>query len=192
VPRRRRLLLRVDAFLARRLVECLVLHRADGADLRVAAAELALRVEQRVDVQARGRGLAGQRAEALDELLLQVVGQAVLRAEEDDAALGDWEGLVRLWCRRAWGVLLMARSLRSWSELGALIRSTSFAVWNSVPMTGVISTESRLSSEPEDFKYRVVALTVVVAVCTAWGCASVSVTVAMIGSIRDSVANLKL
>lgn len=36
----------------------------------------------------------------------------------------------------------MARSRRSWSELGALIRSTNFAVGNSVPITGVISIDS--------------------------------------------------
>jgi len=45
-----------------------------------------------VDVQARGLGLAGKLAEAVYELLLQVIGQVVLRPEEDNAALGDWSG----------------------------------------------------------------------------------------------------
>ncbi len=43
-----------------------------------------------VDVQTRGSGLSGQFAQTIDKLFLQVVGQVVLGAEEDDATLGDW------------------------------------------------------------------------------------------------------
>lgn len=55
-------------------VELLVLDRADGADLGVVAAQLALRVEDGVDVKARGRRSARQLAQPQDELLLEVVG----------------------------------------------------------------------------------------------------------------------
>ncbi len=70
-------------------VDLLGLDGRDDADLVVLAAELAAGVADGVDVQARGGGLARELAEAVDELLLQVVGQVVLGAEEDDAALGD-------------------------------------------------------------------------------------------------------
>lgn len=72
-------------------VDLLGLDGRDDADLVVLAAELAAGIADGVDVQARGRRLARQLAEAVDELLLQVVGQVVLGAEEDDAALGDCE-----------------------------------------------------------------------------------------------------
>ena len=42
-----------------------------------------------VDVQARGSRLARQLAQTINELFLQVVGQVVLGAEEDDTTLGD-------------------------------------------------------------------------------------------------------
>jgi len=72
------------------LVQLLGLLGRDDADLVVLAAVLPRRVADGVDVQARGRRLARELAEALDELLLQLVGDAVLGAEEDDAALGDF------------------------------------------------------------------------------------------------------
>jgi hypothetical protein len=50
---------------------------------------LASSVADRVDVQARGRGLARQLAETVDQLLLQVIGQVVLGTEEDDTTLGN-------------------------------------------------------------------------------------------------------
>ena len=79
----------------RALVYLLRLQRADDADLIVRSAMLPARVRHRVDVQFRGARLAGQLTEALSELFLETVVQAVLGAEEDDAALGDWEnGLV--------------------------------------------------------------------------------------------------
>ena len=74
----------------RALVELLRLQRADDAYLIVRAAVLTARVRHRVDVQFRGAGLAGKLAEPLSELFLEIVVQTVLRAEEDDAALGDW------------------------------------------------------------------------------------------------------
>lgn len=48
-----------------------------------------------MDVQPGGLRLAGQLAEALDKLLLEVVGDVVLLPEEDNAALGDCEVLDR-------------------------------------------------------------------------------------------------
>lgn len=77
-------------------VERFLLLRGDDADFVVATAVLARRVADGVDVEARGGGLAGELAEALDEFLLEVVGEVVLLAEEDDAALGDWGVLVRV------------------------------------------------------------------------------------------------
>lgn len=69
------------------VVELLGLLGRDGADLVVAAAVLARRVDDGVDVQLRGRRLARQLAQPLDQLLLQVVVDVVLLAEEDDAPL---------------------------------------------------------------------------------------------------------
>jgi hypothetical protein len=40
-----------------------------------------------MNVQCRIRRFVGKLSKAMNELLLQVVGQVVLRAEEDDAAL---------------------------------------------------------------------------------------------------------
>lgn len=45
-------------------------------------------------------------------------------------------------------LLVMARSLISSSELGALNQSTRFAVGNSRPMTGVVSNHSYWSKTP--------------------------------------------
>ncbi len=70
-------------------VVLLVLQGADGADLGVVAAQIALRVEERVDVQTRSGGPAGELAEAEDQLLLQLDGEVVLVAEEDDAPFRD-------------------------------------------------------------------------------------------------------
>jgi hypothetical protein len=64
-----------------------VLDGTDGADFRVAAAKLALRVQEGVDMKSRCCGPAAKLSQTEDELLLQVVGQVILRAEEDDAAL---------------------------------------------------------------------------------------------------------
>lgn len=64
----------------------------DGADLGVVAAQVTVVVEEGVNVQGRCAGAARQLAQAQDELLLEVVGEVVLGAEEDDAALRDWRG----------------------------------------------------------------------------------------------------
>ena len=71
-------------------VELLGLLGRDDGDLVVAAAVLAGRIANGVDVQAGGLGLAGQLAEVVDQLLLQVIREVVLGAEEDNSALGDW------------------------------------------------------------------------------------------------------
>lgn len=131
-------------------VERFLLLRGDDADFVVAAAVLTRRVADGVDVQARGGGLAGELAEALDEFLLEVVGEVVLLAEEDDAALGDWGVLVRV-CRAEGGregVLVMARSRRSSSLLGARSHLTRSTPENSRPMTGVTSNELNWSRAP--------------------------------------------
>ena len=47
----------------------------------------------RVDVQLGGLRLARELAEALCELLLEVVGQVVLGTEKDNATLGDWKSV---------------------------------------------------------------------------------------------------
>lgn len=44
-------------------------------------------------MKTRGCGAAAQFAESVDEFLLEVVGEVVLGAEEDDASLGDCEWL---------------------------------------------------------------------------------------------------
>ena len=64
-------------------------QRRDDADL-VILVQLAARVVDGVDVQLGGGRLARELAEALDELLLEVVGYFVLLAEEDDSTLGYW------------------------------------------------------------------------------------------------------
>lgn len=69
--------------------ELLALHGRDGADLVVADAELRCVVEDGVDVDGGGCWSAGEFAQAKDELLLELVREAVLFAEEDYAALAD-------------------------------------------------------------------------------------------------------
>lgn len=68
--------------------QLLARQRRDGADF-VVVPEFRRAIQDRVDVQRRGRGLVGEFAQALDELLLQRVCQVVLFAEEDDTALAD-------------------------------------------------------------------------------------------------------
>jgi hypothetical protein len=110
VPLGGALLLGTETLVGRGTVVLLVLDRADGADLGVVAAEFPLRVEQGVDVQTGCRGAPGELAETQDQRLLQLVGEAVLGTEEDDAALGDGNGevaeeLVRVGCREPVGQL---------------------------------------------------------------------------------------
>ncbi len=89
VPRGPDLLLGAEGVGFGPAVQRLLLDRADGADLGVGPAPLALRVEDGVDVQARRGRPARQLAQTEDQRLLQLVGQVVLGPEEDDAALGD-------------------------------------------------------------------------------------------------------
>ena len=60
---------------------------ADVADLRIINTELRGVVQYGMDMETGGRWLAAQLAEAVDELLLEVIGEVVLGAEEDNAAL---------------------------------------------------------------------------------------------------------
>lgn len=82
--------------------ELLALQRGYGADIVVTVTEFACTVQDRVDVQGGRRGLAAQFPEALNEYLLQVVGQVVLLSEEYNASLADclilqmWTTVVRL------------------------------------------------------------------------------------------------
>lgn len=73
-------------------VQLAALDRADCADLGVVPAELTGVVEDGVDVKPGRLGASCQLSEPQDELLLKVVGELVLRAEEDDATLGDFRG----------------------------------------------------------------------------------------------------
>jgi hypothetical protein len=70
-------------------VNLLGLLRRDDADLVVIPPVLTTRIGDGVDMKTRGLGLAGQLAEPVDQHLLQVVGEVVLSAEEDNAALRD-------------------------------------------------------------------------------------------------------
>jgi hypothetical protein len=79
------------------VVEPLLLHRADGANLQIIASFLAaFRVEKGMDVQARGFRTTGKFSKAQDEVFLDVVGEVVLSTEEDDAAFGDYLVLLAL------------------------------------------------------------------------------------------------
>jgi hypothetical protein len=71
------------------VVDLLGLNGGDDTDLVVDVLASA-GVHDRVNMQFRSRGLARELAEALDELLLQLVGQVVLLAEEDDATFRDY------------------------------------------------------------------------------------------------------
>lgn len=72
------------------LVDLLCLFRADDADLIVTSAETAASVNHRVDVQLRSLWLARELTQTLYELLLEIVGDVILLAEEDNTALRDW------------------------------------------------------------------------------------------------------
>lgn len=88
----------------------------DDADLWVVS-ELTGPVEDRVDMQCRRGRFPCQLAQALDELLLQVVGQVVLFAEEDHAALADCiKGVIVVGSSRVDYLLVMARSRRRASD----------------------------------------------------------------------------
>jgi hypothetical protein len=48
------------------------------------------RIDNGVNVQSRCAWLARELAKSLNKLLLQVIVETILLAEEDDASLGDW------------------------------------------------------------------------------------------------------
>jgi hypothetical protein len=136
-------------------VDLLVLDRADSADFRVVTAKLTLRVQNGVDMKRIGGGASRELSKTVNELLLELIGEFVLGTEEDDTAFGDW-GCQLLFYGKSVGavmesLLLIARSRISSSALGALSHSTRSTLGNSVPMTGVTSSCSNLSKEPEDF-----------------------------------------
>lgn len=55
---------------------------------------LAACIRHRVDVELRSFGFAGEFAEPLDKLFLEIIIDVVLLAEEDDATLRDWRMLM--------------------------------------------------------------------------------------------------
>lgn len=69
------------------LVELVKLNRADGANLGITAAKLSFVVQNRVNVQARCSRTSGQPAKTKNQLLLELVGEVILGAEEDDTTL---------------------------------------------------------------------------------------------------------
>lgn len=71
------------------LEELLPVLGADLGNFVIANAEFGGVVEDGVDVEGRIGGFTAKLAETMDEVFLEVVGQVVLGAEEDDAALGD-------------------------------------------------------------------------------------------------------
>jgi hypothetical protein len=87
VPLRSTLLLCAKLFGPLGAIVLVELDTADSADLGIIAAAVALRVEKRVDVQTGRSRPASQLSQAENERLLQFVGEIVLGAEEDDAAL---------------------------------------------------------------------------------------------------------
>lgn len=91
MPLRSRLLLGAQPVNGFFLVVLFPLDGADDANLGVVAAELPARVEQRVDVQARLGRAAGEPTEAFNQLLLQVIGQVILRTEDNNTALRNWK-----------------------------------------------------------------------------------------------------
>lgn len=72
-----------------RFEELLSLQRGDGADLCVSYAKFAGVVQNGMYVQSGCGRFAAQFAQTLDELLLYIIGQVVLLAEEHDATLAN-------------------------------------------------------------------------------------------------------
>ena len=72
------------------LVQLVMLNRADGADFWITSTEFSLRVQNGMNVESRGLGLAGQFTKSLNEFLLDIVREIVLFPEEYDTTLRDW------------------------------------------------------------------------------------------------------
>jgi hypothetical protein len=123
------------------LEDLLASLRADSADLGVLDAKLGGVVEHRMDVQSRSWWFLRELAETIYKLLLQIVGEIVLRAEEDNTAARDFTLVSSVSTRETRYILVMASSRRSSSEFWALMRSsTTLSVGNSRPMIGVTSS----------------------------------------------------
>ena len=76
---------------SRVFVQFLVELAVDGADFWIGdAIAFTFRVEDWVDVETGCGGLAGEETDLLDKFLLEICGEVVLCAEEDNAALRDW------------------------------------------------------------------------------------------------------
>lgn len=68
-------------------IDLLILHRANDADLIVASANFAVRVDDGMNVQLRRRRLSRKLTQALCQLLLQSIVDLVLGTEEDNSSL---------------------------------------------------------------------------------------------------------
>ena len=68
-------------------IHLLACHRADVTYGVIAYAELGCAVQHWVNVQARRRRFAAELAKPMHQLLLQLIREIVLRAEEHDATL---------------------------------------------------------------------------------------------------------
>lgn len=77
-----------------------MLNGTDGADLRIIASKLPFRVQNRVNMKTGRLRPSGKLAKANNKLLLQVIGEVVLRTEEDDTALRDCCKYVSAWPRQ--------------------------------------------------------------------------------------------
>jgi hypothetical protein len=72
------------------LVDLLGLLRADDTNLIVTATKATTGVDHGVDMQFRGFWFARKFTQALDELLLKVIVDVILLAEEDYSTLRDY------------------------------------------------------------------------------------------------------
>lgn len=71
------------------LIYFLSLFGADDTDLVVASTKTSTSIDDRMDVQFRSLWFARELAQTLHKLLLEVIGDVVLLAEEDHTALRD-------------------------------------------------------------------------------------------------------
>lgn len=94
MPLEAALLLRADVLAIRLTEQIFRRTRADGADLLVCLTTVvAIGREDGVDVEAGRFWLARELTQTGDKLLLELVGEVILLAEEDDATLGDFASI---------------------------------------------------------------------------------------------------
>lgn len=128
------------------------LHGWDYTNFVVFTSVLTTSIHNWMDMQLWAGRFSRELAETMSQLLLKVIVQAILRTKEDDAALWDWWVITynqpgRYMNGDRYGPVI-ARSLSSSSELGALNHSATFASGNSFPITGVTSNDLNWSSTP--------------------------------------------